>query len=237
MNRESRLFYPALIAVGLLAVSALACVAQTEKIIVVTATKEPEQVAEVTTMPTDTPPQVPTATLSPIRAASPTSAATSPRTLPTATRPRPTVVLPAATPTDISRVPSGSTGQGITAMFVFPGYSLNATSDLTFRLIAYKEKGPKTDGAGIKQVDFRICRNNCDDAENEVYHRTEQNAAYCAFGGGEPNCNIFHFTRGVKWPDTNTPVESGNYAIEASVTPKEGDAHWQGQLEFKISLP
>ena len=119
----------------------------------------------------------------------------------------------------------------------FPGSSLNATSDLTFRLLAYRDNGPHTDGAGIQQVEFRICRNDCDDDKNVVYRRTEQNAAYCAFGGGEPTCTIFHFTRGTHWPDTNTLVQSGNYVVEARVRPKEGDAYWQGQIEFKISLP
>jgi hypothetical protein len=230
VNRNSR--PSVLIAVSLLAVSALACATQTEtvKVIVVTATHEPEQVAQVTTAPTNTPPPLPTATLTSVKAASPTSAAT-------AAPPRPTAVVAAPTPTDISRVPPGSTGQGITALFVFPGYSLNAKSDLTFRLIAYKQDGPKTDGAGIQQVEFRICRNDCNDDKNVVYSRTEQNAAYCAFGGGEPNCTIFHFTQGVNWPGTNTPVQSGNYVVEARVRPKEGDAYWQGQLGFRISLP
>ena len=228
MNQNSRL--SVLIAASLLAVSALACATQTEKVIVVTATQEPEQVAQVTTAPTSTPPPLSTATLASVKAATPTSAAT-------AAPPRPTAVLAAPTPTDISRVPPGSVGQGITALFVFPGSSLKATSDLTFRLIAYKQDGPKTDGAGIKQVEFRICRNNCDGDKNVVYRRTEQNVAYCAFGGGEPNCTIFHFTRGANWPDTNTPVQSGNYVVEARVRPTEGNAYWQGQLEFKISLP
>jgi len=179
---------------------------------------------------------LPTATLAPTSTASPTRpAATATRPAPTPTKA--TVAQPAPTPTDISRVPSGSVGQGITAVFVFPGYSLNATRDLTFRLIAYKQDGPKTDGAGIKQVEFRICRDNCDDDNNVVYRRVEQNAAYCAFGGGEPDCSIFHFTRGSYWPDTNTPVQSGNYAIEARVTPKNGDAYWQGQIEFKVQVP
>ncbi len=218
MNRNSRLSI--LIAVSLLAVSALACIGQTERVIVVTATQEPEQVAQVTTVPTNTPPPLPVAT----------SAAT-------AAPPRPTVALPAPTPTDISLMPSGSVGQGITALFVFPGSSLNATSNLTFRVLAYRDDRPKTDGAGIQQVEFRICRNNCDDDKNVVYRRTEQNAAYCAFGGGEPNCTIFHFTRGANWPDTNTPVQSGNYVVEARVRPTEGNAYWQGQLGFKISLP
>jgi hypothetical protein len=235
VNRNSKLTL--LIAASLLAASALACAMQTEKVVVVTATKEPAQVAQVTTAPPNTPPPLPTATLAPVKAAAPTATATTLPTRAATAPPKPTVALPAPTPTDISREPSGSTGQGITALFVFPGYSLNATSDLTFRLIAYRDDGPKTDGAGIKQVEFRICRNDCGDDKNVVYHRTEQNAAYCAFGGGEPNCTIFHFTRGTNWPDTNTPVQSGNYVVEARVTPKEGDAYWQGQIEFKILLP
>jgi hypothetical protein len=235
VNRNPKL--SVLIAVSLLAVSALACATQTEKVIVVTATHEPQQVAQVTTASPNTPPQLPTATLVSVKAATPTPAANARPTLATSAPPKPTAVVAAPTPTDISRVPPGSTGQGIAARFIFPGYSLNAKSDLTFRLLAYRDDGPKTDGAGIQQVEFRICRNDCNDDKNVVYSRTEQNAAYCAFGGGEPNCTIFHFTRVTNWPGTNTSVQSGNYVVEARVRPKDGNAYWQGQLEFKISLP
>jgi hypothetical protein len=184
-----------------------------ERIIVVTATVEPQHVAELT--------PVSITTLAP------------PSTKPT----KPTVAPPTPTPTPVMRESTKGQGHGITAKFVYPDYSPAATSSLVFRLIAFKSDGPQADGAGIKEVEFRICRGDCDNGGTVVYHRTEMNAAYCSFGGGEPDCNVFQFSKGSTWPDTKTPVENGDYTVDAQVRPKSGDASWQGHVNFKIQLP
>jgi len=228
-----------LVVISLLVVVAAACSPLVQKeIIVVTATPEPQSVAQITPAPTSTPIPLPTATLPP---AIPSATATR-RPQPTSTVPKPTgpptVPPPIPVPTEIIRESSRGQGEGIFAKFIYPNYSPAATNSLVFRVIAYESKGPQTDGAGIKNVAFKVCRNNCDDDQNIVYQRTEQNAAYCAFGGGEPTCNVFTFKRGSYWPDTKTPVQDGNYVLEASATSKNNPSFmWTGQIDFKIKLP
>jgi len=228
MNRKLKW----LIVISLLVMNAVACSPLVQQVvIVVTATPEPQSVAQVVTVPPSAPIPLPTATLPP---ATPTAAATATRRL----QPTPTVPPPIPVPTEIIRESSRGQGQGIFAKFIYPNYSPAATNSLVFRVIAYESKGPQTDGAGIKNVVFKICRDNCDDDQNIVYQRTEQNAAYCTFGGGEPTCSVFTFKRGSYWPDTNTPVKDGNYVVEATATStKHPDFIWTGQINFKIKLP
>jgi len=230
-----------LIVISLLVINAVACSPLVQQVvIVVTATPEPQSVAQVATVPPSAPLSLPTATLPP---AIPTTAATATRRpLPTPTVPKatvpPTVPPPIPVPTEIIRESSRGQGQGITAKFIYPNYSPAATNSLVFRVIAYESKGPQTDGAGIKNVAFKVCRDNCDDDQNIVYQRTEENAAYCTFGGGEPTCDVFTFKRGSYWPDTKTPVQDGNYVVEAAATSKNNPNFiWTGQINFKIKLP
>ncbi len=73
------------------------------------------------------------------------------------------------------------------------------------------------DGAGIDRVDMRIIGPN-----GEVHQRTEQTAAYCAFGGGEPDCSIWNFAEhGNEWPNGD-PIEPGDYILRATVYAKDG---------------
>ena len=54
-----------------------------------------------------------------------------------------------------------------------------------------------TDGAGIESVTFIIR----DETGKKVHERTERNAGYCVFGGGEPDCTVWRFSEhGDKWP-------------------------------------
>jgi hypothetical protein len=229
-----------LIVISLLVITAAACSPLVQKVvIVVTATPGPQVVAQVATVPLSATVPPPIATLQP---ATPTTAPTATRrpqptpTVPKATVP-PTAPPPIPVPTDIIRESSRGQGQGITAKFIYPNYSPEATNSLVFRVIAYESKGPQTDGAGIKNVAFKVCRDNCGDDRNIVYQRTEQNAAYCTFGGGEPTCNVFTFKRGSYWPDTQTPVQDGNYVVEATATSKNNSNFiWTGQINFKIKL-
>lgn len=220
--------------IGLLVISSLvfsACSSLLpERIVVVTATGEPQRIEQSTPVATNTLLPLPSPTLVPTQA---TRLASPPTPKPTL---KPTVAPPKPSPTPVMLESSLGQGEGITAKFVFPGSSLNATSSLVFRVIAFRSDGPKTDGAGIKEVEFRICRGDCDNGGTVVYHRTEQNAAYCSFGGGEPDCTVFRFTKGSTWPDTTTPVENGDYRVDAQVRPKSGNAFWQGHVDFKIKL-
>jgi hypothetical protein len=57
---------------------------------------------------------------------------------------------------------------------------------------------------------------------DEVYQRTEGNPAYCAFAGGEPDCNIWHFNEhSYEWPSGDS-IQSGQHRLEATVNAEDG---------------
>ena len=52
----------------------------------------------------------------------------------------------------------------------------------------------------------------------EVHSRSENTAGYCAFGGGEPNCDVWVFyPRGNKWPGGKT-IENGPHSVTITIT-------------------
>ena len=73
------------------------------------------------------------------------------------------------------------------------------------------------DGDGIDNVRMQIFKGN-----HKVYERQENNAAYCAFSGGEPDCNIWFFhDNNNQWPDGDD-VENGDYTLRARVHAHSG---------------
>lgn len=81
---------------------------------------------------------------------------------------------------------------------------------LVFQAIAFDPNVGNQDGNGIDYVQMQIFKGN-----HKVYERKENNAAYCAFGGGEPDCNIWFFhDNNNQWPNGNN-VEDGNYTLRA----------------------
>lgn len=104
---------------------------------------------------------------------------------------------------------------------------------LVFQVEAYDSGKGDQDGAGISQVDMTISR-----AEDGaiVHERTERNAGYCAFSGGEPDCTIWDFAQnGNKWPG-GEPIESGRYVLRATAHSAEGKTAGLS-AEIKIELP
>ncbi|MBE2236326.1 MAG: SH3 domain-containing protein [Caldilineaceae bacterium] len=90
---------------------------------------------------------------------------------------------------------------------------------LVFQVEAYDAARGFQDGDGIRNVDLRIF-----DADGrEVYQRTESNAAYCAFAGGEPDCNVWRFgDSGDAWP-SGEPVRYGEpYLLRAIANAEDG---------------
>ena len=69
---------------------------------------------------------------------------------------------------------------------------------IVFQAEVFDENVGQTDGAGIESVTFTIR----DETGEKVHERTERNAGYCVFGGGEPDCTVWRFSEhGDKWPD------------------------------------
>jgi hypothetical protein len=185
---------------------------------IVTSTPPP---ATSTLIPTDAPTTI---------AFAPTATATSPRLdvppfSPTPPPPAPTPprLLVAAIPGDKDK---------IDGQIIYPDYGSGARTELWFQVKARDPRKGNKDGAGIKSVDFSIS-----DKTGEVYKRTENNAAYCAFGGGEPDCNIFHFAdNGYKWPGTNKPIQNGQHTLTVKVHPSSGDDWGPKSINFQIQV-
>jgi hypothetical protein len=73
-----------------------------------------------------------------------------------------------------------------------------------------QESGENRDGSGINNVTFTVF-----DADGtEIYKRTENTAAYCAFGGGEPDCNPWIIENyAYRWTNGAEAAKSGLYTI------------------------
>lgn len=91
---------------------------------------------------------------------------------------------------------------------------------LTFQVEPFDPAVGNRDGEGINRVNFTIVNRDRDD--EQVYFRTEFNQAYCAFSGGEPDCNVFVFSHnGFRWPD-GPPLENANYRAVIEIVPDHG---------------
>lgn len=100
-----------------------------------------------------------------------------------------------------------------------PGGADYAVYDqLAFQVQAYAPESGDYDGAGIQGVDLWV---------EDLYYDTifashENNAAYCMFGGGDPDCNIWSFSEnGYQWPNGKA-FEPGQYYLVAHVVAKDG---------------
>ena len=103
---------------------------------------------------------------------------------------------------------------------------------LAFRVRTFDSTVGERDGAGIANVDLIVL-----DADgNEVYRKRENTAGYCAFGGGEPNCNVYVFAdHDNAWPN-GEPIRDGeNYRLRAEVQAKDGSSTavgWDVELQL-----
>lgn len=89
---------------------------------------------------------------------------------------------------------------------------------LVFQVEAFDPAVGSSDGDGIDNVDMRIYGPD----GSEVYQRTENNAAYCAFGGGEPDCTVWSFAdHGNSWP-SGSALTPGPHTLHATVSADDG---------------
>ncbi|MBE7552356.1 MAG: PD40 domain-containing protein [Anaerolineales bacterium] len=120
----------------------------------------------------------------------------------------------------------------LVATIINPALGATVTTELVFQVQAYDPGVGSTDGAGIDLVEMRIV----DSKGTLVYERTEKNAAYCAFGGGEPTCLVWVFAdHNNTWPN-GSPVENGTYTLQAAVQAKDGRSI-EVQTIIEIQLP
>lgn len=115
--------------------------------------------------------------------------------------------------------PGSEPATTILATVIRPGPdSPPATKDFVFQVDAFDTRVGAQDGAGIDHVDMTVK----DPSGAVVSQRTERTAGYCAFGGGEPDCDIWKFAEhDNKWPN-GQPVVAGEYTLTAVVQAKSG---------------
>jgi hypothetical protein len=88
-------------------------------------------------------------------------------------------------------------------------------------------------GAGIDFVDFSIFPES---GGNPVFYRREQDARYCVFSGGEPDCNQLRIEHGAQWPGSDTSLASGRYILVIDAVPSDHNrtgAHWESYFRIQ----
>lgn len=108
---------------------------------------------------------------------------------------------------------------------------------MSFRVhICYPDcKNNRADGKDVKDVNFYFCKSNVNDCRknNAIFSQTENNPAFCSFGGGEPNCNIIYFNQTDKWPN-GTKIENGDYKLSIEAHSNFQNTFWNGTIQFQI---
>lgn len=100
---------------------------------------------------------------------------------------------------------------------------------LVFQVAAVDANVGTEDGAGIRNVDLWIY----DAGGNEVYHRTENSAHYCAFQGGEPDCNVFYLWENDHWPD-GPAIQGGPHTLYWRVNANDGSTQ-EGSVTIEVN--
>ncbi len=172
---------------------------------------------------------------------------TATRTLPTATQPRPTNTVPPPTQTPTPQdeadtiVPAFGTAKGLEGEIVLHGYTGPAgdtpvfQSSMSFRLRVHDPAVGPQDGAGIDAVEITITNLQTGEV---VHERTERQSGYCAFGGGEPICNVFVFAENSFTWSKGQPVDEGLYEanmVARTQNPDTDSANWR--FTFEVRLP
>lgn len=169
--------------------------------------------------PTDTPTPTPTWTPDSMPTGTPTSTWT-PESTPTPTdTPMPTWT-PEPTPTAAPTWTPENTPMALYAAVVETGANNNNDTimgAMSFRVVAYDPQVGTNDGDGIDWVRLQVRYNG-----DTVHERQENNVAYCAFAGGEPDCNIWFFDdNGNHWPN-GAPIAPGQHTLRARVHAHSG---------------
>jgi hypothetical protein len=190
-----------------------------------------DQPTPTVVLPTDTPPPQATATQVEVVVPPTVSATFTPLPQPTpAPQPSPTPIVIAALPVDggggdVPNIRNNNPvkgGRNVT----LPGFSPADVREpmvfrdrIVFQAEVFDANVGTYDGAGIDNVRFTIT----DDRGVQVHSRQENNAGYCVFGGGEPDCSVLVLAdSGYTWPDGQR-VFPGSYSVTIEITPKSGD--------------
>jgi hypothetical protein len=108
----------------------------------------------------------------------------------------------------------------------------NSQYFVRFRVYDTSNGGSK-DGEGIKEVNFHVL----DGSGKSVYQRTERQAGFCIFGGGEPTCNPWVLEDFIyKWNAGGEAVKEGDYKLLIVVV-AENETQGNWNYDVTIDLP
>jgi hypothetical protein len=203
----------------------------------------------------DVPSPTPTHTATP---PAPTSTGTAvestPVPSPTPLPPEPTETLPQPSPTPIliavlpvdgggGDVPNIRNNSGVMGgrSITLPGFSPAEVYEpmvfrdrMVFQAEVFDANVGTKDGDGIEDVQFIIR----DDRGQQVHTRQEEQAGFCVFGGGEPDCNVLFFAdSGYRWPDGGRiyPVQ---HQVDIVINPLYGDdVTWVWTFDVELAQP
>jgi hypothetical protein len=191
-------------------------------------------------LPTETAPNISTATQTPLpptdTAVPPTATQVPPTLEPTVAAPKPPTPTNTAVPQQADPfVPGGGDPKGLIGKMLLPGYGGSSgqvdlpvfNRQIVFQLLVYDPGFGSQDGAGINSVEITIFNPN-----GEVVHtRTEQNAPYCAFGNDRPECPAWIFAEhGNQWPNGSPVCRGQDYQAIMTINAQNGsneDALWR----------
>lgn len=195
----------------------------------------PDDPADVTVAATAT--LAPESTVEPSVTPAPPTATPKPE-VPTNTPESTSTPLPTVAPTPAAAVPPRvrNNAPAGTAAAYAEGEVI-ANDNFLFRMAVLDTRKGDKDGDGIDYVEFFVRTEDFD----EIYSRRENNAGYCIFGGGEPNCNTWPKRDGqFVWGGDGPEVQPGKYFVSILVTPKDQDFEgevWNWDFDITVELP
>ena len=142
----------------------------------------------------------------------------------------PPVVVQAGPPRITNNAPGGTTAEYVNDEVIVDDAFL-------FRIKIADTRFGEQDGAGIHHANFII---STQDQSQVIYENREDQAAYCVFQGGAPDCNVWLEDNGRFFWRNGIKVESGDYHATILVYPQapafEGEV-WNWDFDFRIELP
>jgi hypothetical protein len=114
-------------------------------------------------------------------------------------------------------------------------WELDFSPTYLLRFQVYDETtGTTVDGDGIGEVAFEVIDPNGE----VVLQRTERTAAFCIFGGGEPNCNSWIIEDSFyKWQAGGPAAASGDYRVNVSVQSIDGLLFGNWRMIVNMQFP
>ncbi len=149
----------------------------------------------------------------------------------------------APTPPALIILPGGGSGDGMEGIIVtepdlatFDGDSGAPVfrRSISLQMIVRILDEGSADGSGIERVEIEVV----DDEGETVYTKIENDAGYCLFGGGEPDCALVRLGNGATWPGTNRPIEGRGYTAFFTVVPEDSSIDYgEWQQDFEVRTP